>query len=316
MEQEPTYTVAIPAYKGKYLRDCIASILAQSMADFELIVVDDCSPDDIPGIVGEFPAGSIRYYRNETNTGARNVVDNWNKCLSLARGRFFVLMGDDDMMEPNYLEEFSKLIAQYPNLEVYHCRCKVVDERGRPLFLSAPCPSFETVYDHILERLNMSRTQYISDFVYDTAALQRQGGFFFLPQAWGSDDITAFRAAGDKGIAYTLAALLNYRQSASSITSSGDVGGKMEAIDMQEAWLRDFLERQPTNPLDELVHRRICKGFDGFVLRKKTEIIRQDLGKGGFRCLMKWLCRARGVGVPMVSVVKLYLLNKFLKQVG
>ncbi|WP_051293186.1 glycosyltransferase family 2 protein [Olivibacter sitiensis] len=313
MEQGPTYTIAIPAYKGKYLHDCIASVLAQSMADFELIVVDDCSPDDIQGIVEAFPAGSIRYYRNEINTGARNVVDNWNKCLSLATGQFFVLMGDDDMMEPNYLEEFSKLIAQYPGLDVYHCRCKVMDEQGKPLFLSAPCPSFETVYDHILERLYMRRTQYISDFVYDIDALRSHGGFFFLPQAWGSDDITAFRAAMYKGIGYTSAVLFNYRQSSITITTSGNVEDKVEAVNMQEVWLRDFLERQPTNPLDEIVHKQICNEFEGLMLRKKTEIIRQDLEQGGFLCLMKWVYWAYGLEVPIVSIIKLYLLSKVRK---
>lgn len=87
------YTIAIPAYKSDFLKECIESILNQTFQDFELIIIDDASPYPIREIISQFNDPRISYYRNKTNSGAINVVDNWNKCLSLAQGEYFCLMG-------------------------------------------------------------------------------------------------------------------------------------------------------------------------------------------------------------------------------
>ena len=86
------FTVAIPAYKGKFLKECIESVLAQSYKDFELIVVDDASPDNLAEIAASFDDPRLSYHRNKTNCGAVDVVDNWNKCLAMAKGEYICLM--------------------------------------------------------------------------------------------------------------------------------------------------------------------------------------------------------------------------------
>ena len=85
------YSIGIPAYKGKFLFKCIESILKQDYADFELIIVNDASPEDLYSIVRQFDDPRIRYFKNDKNCGAENVVDNWNICLSYAVGDYFVL---------------------------------------------------------------------------------------------------------------------------------------------------------------------------------------------------------------------------------
>ena len=45
------FSIAIPAFKAKYLKECIDSILAQTYKDFELIIVNDASPEDIDSVV-------------------------------------------------------------------------------------------------------------------------------------------------------------------------------------------------------------------------------------------------------------------------
>ena len=97
------FTIGIPAYKSTFLKECIDSILAQDYSNFELIIVNDASPEDIDSIVSSYNDKRIRYYKNERNFGAEHVVDNWNKCLAYATGDYFVLMGDDDKMELDFL---------------------------------------------------------------------------------------------------------------------------------------------------------------------------------------------------------------------
>ena len=122
------FSITIPAYKAKYLNECIDSILAQTYKDFELVIVNDASPEDLDSIVNLYNDCRIRYYVNEKNCGAINVVDNWNKCLAYANGEFIICMGDDDKLMPNCLEEYAKIIAKNPNLDVFHGRVLRIDD--------------------------------------------------------------------------------------------------------------------------------------------------------------------------------------------
>ena len=101
----PLFTIAIPAFKSSYLGECIESVLNQSYKDFELLIIDDCSPEDLKSIVLKYEDARIRYYRNEKGFGAVNVVGNWNKCLEYAKGDFIICMGDDDKLKPNFLAD-------------------------------------------------------------------------------------------------------------------------------------------------------------------------------------------------------------------
>jgi len=253
------FSICIPAFKSLYLQRCIASVLEQTVSEFELIILNDCSPEPVEAIVQQFEDDRIHYYCNDTNVGAIKLVENWNKCLDLAQGEYIMIMGDDDELEPNYLTAFSELIQRYPQLDVYHCRSKIIDDQGKIQMLTPACPDFEYVYDSIWHRLEQYRSNYISDFVYRTAALRSQGGFYNLPLAWGSDDITAFRATGTKGIAHTNKSVFRYRSNALSITSTGNSGIKMEANLAYATWLHHFLLHTPADNEQLIVQKYLCQ---------------------------------------------------------
>src|SRR3990170_405399 len=84
----PCVSVCIPTYNGgKYIRECIESILVQTYTDFEILIVDDKSFDETIEIAEEFARGDkrIRIVRNRQNLG---LVKNWNKCVELAEGEW------------------------------------------------------------------------------------------------------------------------------------------------------------------------------------------------------------------------------------
>ena len=115
------FSILVPTYKAKFLKECIDSVLSQTYTNFELIIVNDASPEDIDSIVSICSDDRLRYYKNKKNIGAVDVVDNWNLCLSYAVGDYVICMGDDDKLTPNCLEEYLKLIEKYPKLEKNHC---------------------------------------------------------------------------------------------------------------------------------------------------------------------------------------------------
>ena len=99
----PPISVIVPIYNvEKYIHRCIDSILAQTFTDFELILVDDGSPDNCGTICDEYAAKDSRIHvihkANEGVSVARNVA------LDIARGEFVAFCDSDDFWEPNLLE--------------------------------------------------------------------------------------------------------------------------------------------------------------------------------------------------------------------
>ena len=281
------FTIGIPAYKAAYLKECIDSILSQSCQDFELIIVNDASPENIKGVVCNYQG--IKYYENDVNFGAVNVVDNWNMCLSYAKGEYFILMGDDDKLDENYLEEFNSLIKKHPDCGVYHCRTIIMNEVGEFVTVTEPRPEFESVYDSVFQRMQENRLFFISDYVFHTATLRKNGGFYKLPLAWASDDISSFIAAEQNGIAHINKPLFMYRRNPQTISTTGNTFLKMDAILGEESWLRNFVTKIPKNDIDKILRENIDKTITKFIQKKKIRTIYAESGSNIVSSFYKWL---------------------------
>lgn len=97
----PRVSVCIPTYRGAgTIGAAIDSVLAQSFADFELVVVDDGSPDGTGALVAARNDRRLRLIRNARNLGPQG---SWNRCLELARGEFVKLLPHDDLLHPDCL---------------------------------------------------------------------------------------------------------------------------------------------------------------------------------------------------------------------
>lgn len=69
-------SIAIPAYKERYLAEAIDSALGQDYTNIELIIVNDHSPSDLKSIVKKYNDKRIKYYENKRNLGKRSIVNN------------------------------------------------------------------------------------------------------------------------------------------------------------------------------------------------------------------------------------------------
>lgn len=285
------FSILVPAYKSAYLKECIDSVLAQTYKNFELIIVDDASPEDIKSIVEQYGDSRIKFYRNEKNCGAINVVDNWNKCLSYATGDFVICMGDDDMLYPNCLEVYNQLITTYPDKNVYHGRTEIIDEHGNTISFLETRDPVESVYEHLLYRWN-GRYQFIGDFVFKTEPLKCLGGFFKLPLAWASDDISVIRQAGKGGIVNTNEYVFKYRSNSCTISTSGSPQIKFDAICKEYVWYQDFLkERNVVEEKDLICYDLVLKKLEPYFLKKKLNVIIEDVA-GSYLNFFSWLFNA------------------------
>ena len=269
-----TFTILLPTYKSRFLRECIDSIVAQTYPDWELLVVDDASPDPIEAVVKTYDDARIRYYRNAQNYGARHLVDQWNHCLSLATGAYVICMGDDDLLLPHCLETYAELIGQYPDIALLHGQTQIIDEKGNVVKQLMPRPERESAITMLYHRTFSRRAQFIGDFCYLRSALVAQGGFYKLPYAWGSDDITALQAAGQQGIVNTQEVVFAYRDNAGSITRHAHIAGKLHAVWLEAWWKWQFLHRPAANEQDEQYRRLLKRHLLSHTLRKCYYILR------------------------------------------
>ncbi|MDD4274327.1 MAG: glycosyltransferase family 2 protein [Desulfobacter postgatei] len=303
----------MPIVKTEFVLESIQSALGQTYRNFEVVILNNAKTaskrDEIRQIVSDFSDDRITYYENEKQLP---IVENWNKVLSYANGEYFVLLGDDDVMEPNYLEAFSVLIGKYPDLDVYHCRSYIINEKSEKIDLTPSWPEYETVYDNMLHRIRGRRLQYISDFVYRTRALSQAGGFYNLPQAWGSDDITSYIACGDKGIAHTNIPVFNCRTSPLSLSSSGNIKLKMEAILQQGRWLEDFLKKQPQKHDDLILWINLKAVLKKYIQKKKTTTISRSLNQKFLHHLFFWIARKKYYKLKIIEI--LYSIIEYFKS--
>jgi len=129
----PAVSVCIPTYRGAaHIAETIESALAQTFTDFELVVVDDASPDETGQVVARYRDARLRYVRSERNAG---VEENWNRCLRFARGRYFKLLPHDDLIAPDCLARQVAVLEADNNerLALVFCARRIIDSRSRAL---------------------------------------------------------------------------------------------------------------------------------------------------------------------------------------
>src|SRR5690242_10061173 len=127
----PSVSICIPTYRGTaHLGAAIDSVLAQTYRDFELLIIDDNSPDDTAHLVARYDDPRIRYLRNTSNLGPEG---NWNRCLAEARGKYFKLLPHDDLLTPNCLERQVSVLEDDASerLAFVFCARRIIDSRGR-----------------------------------------------------------------------------------------------------------------------------------------------------------------------------------------
>ena len=117
----------MPVYNTeKYVAEAIESILGQTFADFELIIVDDGSQDRSPEIIREFERRDdrVRLLRQEDNRG---VATARNRGIDDAKGEFLALMDSDDVSLPTRLEQQLRFLQRHPEIGAVSVRSRMVN---------------------------------------------------------------------------------------------------------------------------------------------------------------------------------------------
>jgi glycosyltransferase involved in cell wall biosynthesis len=117
----PKVSVIVPAYNGAgFLGETIRSVLAQTYAHWELIIVDDASPDDTAKVVAQFDDPRIKYLVHEKNKGSDAARDTG---LRASSGAIVAFLDQDDLIHPEKLQAHVAFLEAHPEIGVtYNAR--------------------------------------------------------------------------------------------------------------------------------------------------------------------------------------------------
>jgi glycosyltransferase involved in cell wall biosynthesis len=153
------FSIITPSYnQGRFIKDCIESVLSQSGVDVEHIVVDAGSADETLGILATYPH---LHWKSEPDQGMSDAI---NKGFLQATGDWMMWLNCDDYLLPGVLKKVADFIAANPSADVVHGDCIFVHEDKTPirrkydtpvdewdlLFVGCVVPSTSTFYRRMI----------------------------------------------------------------------------------------------------------------------------------------------------------------------
>lgn len=167
----PVVTVLLSVYNGeRYLGQAIESILRQTFADLEFIIIDDGSTDHTREILQRYDDPRIVHMRNETNIGLTRSL---NKGLKLAQGKYIARQDADDVSLPERLRRQIRFLDEHPQVDLVGSFVAVLSSEGEIITELQP-----PTENQALQALLLRRNPFCHGSVtLRRAAVERVGGY-------------------------------------------------------------------------------------------------------------------------------------------
>lgn len=213
-------SIVVPLYnKAAYIRQTLDSVLAQTYADFEVIVVDDGSTDNSREIVATCADPRVRLV-SQSNAG---VAAARNRGIALAAGEWVGFLDADDWLHPQYLAQMAQMIEDHPRAEAVAANFRAVDADFRMQPWPLPSMRYETI-DDLPQRWMDGIPFFTGSIVLRKTLLERLSPCFPVGETNGEDLDLWFRIGEETEIVLLTQALTAYRLSVSGSLSSAHDG--------------------------------------------------------------------------------------------
>lgn len=123
------FSIILPVRNGgDYFKQCVQAILAQSYPHFNLLVLENGSTDDTLHWIKQQTDSRIHVFPSEQPL---TIEENWARITALSKNEFITLIGHDDILHADYLQEMVNLINQYPEASLYQTQFDFIDSNGK-----------------------------------------------------------------------------------------------------------------------------------------------------------------------------------------
>ena len=214
--------IIIPAFKATFFEEALKSLAQQTLNNFNVYIGDDCSHEDLKTIVKRFSELDIVYHRFQDNMGARNMVNQWRRCVELSQNEDWIwLFSDDDYVDKNCVENFYRRIERDQNqIDVYRFNTVVVNKDKELIWRSPLSPLWESSEKMAYELLLGNRGNSISDHIFKRSIYVENGGFIFTEYAQGADWATSIKFSKRNGLGTIAESNFYWRYSGLNVSAS------------------------------------------------------------------------------------------------
>lgn len=171
----PLVTIGIPTYNraNGYLREALESALAQSYPNVEIIVSDNGSTDGTEAVVRSYADPRVRYLRQEPALTPNN---NFNFCLQQARGAYFLLLHDDDKVDPDFVSVCLGAANHDTGIGVIRTGVRIINANGVVLNEMGNDVAGQSFGEFLLSWFAGKTSIYLCGTLFNTKALKGIGG--------------------------------------------------------------------------------------------------------------------------------------------
>jgi len=173
----PLITIGIPTYNRAdgFLKDAIRSAMIQTYQNIEIVVSDNCSDDNTEGLIESLDDPRIRYHRHTENIGANN---NFNHCLKMARGDYFLLLHDDDMIDSDFIEACMEACHYKTDKGILRTGTRIIDAENKVLDEYPNHVVGLSTEEFFMGWFTCKTSLYLCSTLFNTVKLKQLGGFF------------------------------------------------------------------------------------------------------------------------------------------
>jgi glycosyltransferase involved in cell wall biosynthesis len=172
----PLVTIGIPTYNraDSYLRKTLTSALNQTYQNVEIIVSDNCSTDSTEPFVRGLSDPRIRYFKHTNNIGGNN---NFNFCLAEAKGDYFLLLHDDDLIDDDFIDVCMSAANYQTDIGIIRTGTRVIDSDGLVLRQYPNMAVGLSTEDFFRAWFACKTSLYLCSTLFNTKKLMDIGGF-------------------------------------------------------------------------------------------------------------------------------------------
>lgn len=268
--KSPKVSIILPTYNGeKFLSQSIDSIINQTMKDWELIIVNDCSTDHTLKIANDYAKkdSRIKVINNETN---KKLPASLNIGFEVAVGKYFTWTSDDNMFKKNAIEVMSNYLDVHQNIDLVCMNEDIIDEDENFLIELDKFCKYKRSVASLLYECNTSAA-----FMYTKKIAEKVGKYD--TDMFCAEDYDYFcRIALNGNVAYTNDNIYLYRMNSSSLTATKSKQVQEKTFNIKRKYAAKFFKKCKYNLIDRaLFYDTIKTDIAGYEYeRYKYTIIR------------------------------------------
>ena len=253
------YSIILPVRNGgEYVKECVNSILTQSLQDFEFIVLENCSTDNTLYFISSFNDNRIKIYPADKPL---QMEENWQRVLKVPKKEFMTLIGHDEMLDKDYLYTMNDLIYRHPQASLYHTHFRYIDSAGKEIGKCKPMKEIqkpvEVIHNFFYNKTDLMGT----GFMMRSHDYEDVGGIPLYPNLLFADMELFIELSRKAYLAVDKQECFSYRRHAGSTTSSSSDARFLQSFDLLITYLSDLKKNAPL--------------LAPFIERDSSELLRQ-----------------------------------------